>query len=111
MIRRLAALAIVISFAGCASFAEALGSKEVFVGCQVLDVATTVRALRLSSTAYEMNAIPLPALFVLKLALAVWVWRSNFWEETHPAPRIVINALACSPIPGNLKAAKGTNPG
>ena len=84
-----------------------LASKEVAVGCQAGDMITTVRALRLSATAYETNPFPLPLLFALKIALAVYIWKSDWWDKAPEEGRIAVNILACSPIPGNLKAAKG----
>lgn len=93
---------VLAALAGCSM----LASKEVAVGCQVADIATTARALHLSATAYETNALPIPLLFAFKIALAVYIWKSD-WDKAPEEPRIIVNALACAPIPGNLKVAKG----
>ena len=92
-----------VLMSGCTT----LASKEVLAGCEVVDMVTTMRALRLSATAYEMNPIPLPVLFLLKIGIVWWVWHIPGWNESPPAPRVVVNAIACAPIPGNLKAARG----
>jgi hypothetical protein len=103
MLKKLFVISFICWLSGCA----ALASRETFAACQVADMATTVRALKLNSLAYEANPIPLPLLFLLKIGLIVYVWNSG-WNESKDteALRAGTNILMCAPIPGNLKAAK-----
>lgn len=84
-----------------------LATREAAIGCQVADIATTYRALHLNSLAYETNAIPLPALLAIKIALIVWMWTSEEWDKMPEGGRAAVTIIGCAPVPGNLKAAKG----
>lgn len=97
----LPALLVLAALAGCSM----LATKEVAIGCQAADIVTTYRALHLNSLAYETNAIPLPALLALKIALMIYIWRSD-WEKQPEGPRAAVAVIGCAPVPGNLKAAK-----
>lgn len=88
--------------AGC----SVLATKEAAIGCQVADIATTYRALHLNPLAYETNALPLPILLALKIGLIVWIWRSDEWKKEPEAPRALVTIIGCTPVPGNLKAAR-----
>ena len=100
---KMVVVALSLLFCGCTT----LASREVFVGCQALDMATTVRALHLSPTAYEQNPVPLPLLFAFKIALSWWVWNSG-WNEDKESKnvRALAGIISCAPIPGNLAAAR-----
>jgi hypothetical protein len=93
---------VVVTGAGC----SLLATKEAAIGCQVADIATTYRALRLNSLAVETNPLPLPLLLALKIGLIVWIWNSD-WDKQHEASRAAVTVIGCLPVPGNLKAARG----
>lgn len=94
---------VAVTGAGC----SLLATKEAAIGCQVADIATTYRALRLNPLAYEANPIPIPALLAIKVALIIWIWRSD-WEKEAKGTRAVVSLIGCAPIPGNLKAARAS---
>jgi hypothetical protein len=74
-------------------------SKELFVACQAADVGTTLYALHLG--AVEMN--PFGLWFIL--GLKVWVSFQRYRldkEINEEGGGIVLNVIACSPIPNNV---------
>jgi len=87
---------------GCA----VLGSKEAAAGCQVADVATTHYALHHNPNAVEQNGIPVPALDVIKLALAAYIKygiKEEEWNESWIGLRIFITAVGCGAAINNIK--------
>lgn len=101
--RTLAALLASLSLCGC----SALASREAAAGCQVADIVTTERALRMNPNAHETNPAPLPALYAIKLALAWFIMTWKEWDQAPQVLRIAVTAVGCAPVPGNLRAAKG----
>lgn len=99
---------LILSLALLLSGCSILATKEAAISCQVADMATTVRALKLNAMAYETNPLPLPLLFALKIAIIWYIWQSN-WEgdESTEGLRAAVTVIGCVPVPGNLQAAKG----
>ena len=95
-------LTLLLLLSGC----SAISSREAAAGCQVMDIATTYRALHQNPDAYETNSIPINALAVIKLALAWFIMTWDGWEEADPAIRGFVTVIGCAPIPGNFRAAK-----
>jgi hypothetical protein len=99
MKRTLAALALAFTLTGCATIQEVASSKETFVACQALDVATTYIGITKVGLV-EGNPIMAAVLkhgwlpFIgLKIALVWAVYNANF----SPAGQTVANVAACAP--------------
>ena len=99
MRRTLAALALVFTITGCATIQTVASSKETFVACQALDVATTYVGI---SKVGLMEGNPLVAALLkhgwlpflaVKVALVWAVYNANF----SPAGQTVANVVACVP--------------
>ena len=101
MLRSCVAAIFFIAVVGCAP----LERKEIMATCQVLDTATTLRAVHLG--AVEQNGLMVwlvahPIIFIsAKLALTIWIWHE--WDKSDAATHIIINTVSCYPVPGNLK--------
>lgn len=96
---------VLFTLNGCAT----LGSAEAFIGCQAADIISTEYALRVNPTAHETNAIPIPILFLIKIALMSWVYiNRDEWnnDEDSKGTRALATIISCAPVPGNLQAAK-----
>jgi hypothetical protein len=90
---------------GCST----LGSKDAAAGCQVADVASTHYALHHNPSASEQNPIPVPALDVLKLALASYIkWgvSDEDWDNSWIGVRVFIMALGCGAAVSNVRVAR-----
>jgi uncharacterized membrane protein len=99
MKRTLAALALAFTLSGCATIQTVASSKETFVACQALDVATTYIGV---AKAGMMEANPIVAALLkhgwlpfiaLKVALVWAVYNADF----SPAGQTVANVAACAP--------------
>jgi hypothetical protein len=99
MKRTLAALALAFALTGCATIQTVASSKETFVACQALDVATTyigitkvglVEANPIMAAVLKHGWLPVIG---LKAALVWWVYNANF----SPAGQTVANVVACAP--------------
>lgn len=108
MRRPLVTLLLVLFLSGCLSIPRDqeppfYASKELFVACQGADVATTLYALHLG--ALEMN--PLGLWFILGLKALVTYNRYRLDKEINEeGGGIVLNVIACSPIPNNVNVIK-----
>jgi hypothetical protein len=90
---------------GCST----LGSKDAAAGCQIADVASTHYALHHNPAASEQNPIPVPALDVLKLALAAYIkWgvSDEDWDNSWIGVRVFITALGCGAAVSNVRVAR-----
>lgn len=91
-------LSIVLSLTGC----SILSSKEVTVGCQVADVATTTVALK--AGAIESNpilaAVGLPGTIVLKGLLIYFLIKH--YEEINKTALAAVNGVTCGTAVNNL---------
>ncbi len=88
---------------------ETLASKEAAAGCQVADIASTRYALHHNPNAYEQNSIPVPALDIIKLALAAvikWGISDEEWNSSSRGLRIFITAVGCGPALTNIHVAR-----
>jgi hypothetical protein len=102
---RLLVLALAVWLGAC----ETLASKDAAAGCQVADVASTHYALHHNPTATEQNPIPVPALDVIKLALASYIkWgvSDEDWNAAWPPLRIFIAAVGCGAAASNIHVAR-----
>lgn len=93
-------LALIFLLQGC----SALATKEAAIGCQVADIATTARALHFGAA--ELNPVPIPILYALKLGIIWYIWRSPTWNTESETTRAAVTIIGCAPVLGNLKAAK-----
>jgi uncharacterized protein YceK len=108
--RALLALALLVSIGGCASFWEALGSKDAAAGCQLADVASTHYALHHNPNAVEENPIPVPALDVIKIALAGYIKygiSDEEWANTWLPIRVFVSAVGCGAAVNNIRVGNG----
>jgi hypothetical protein len=101
------ALALSLVFlTGCASLdkaTDAMATRKTAVVCQAADLGTTAYALHVG--AVEMNFIPIPALFALKLGLMAWIWwgtTDESWALSDKSTRIFVSALGCIPAASNI---------
>ncbi len=94
-----AALALMLSLSGCATIQTVASSKETFVACQALDVATTYVGV---SKVGLMEANPIVAALLkhgwlpfiaIKVALVWAVYNADF----SPPAQTVANVAACAP--------------
>ncbi len=99
MRRILAALALAFTLTGCATIQTVASSKETFVACQALDVATTYVGV---SKVGLMEGNPIVAALLkhgwlpfiaVKVALVWAVYNADF----SPAGQTVANVAACVP--------------
>lgn len=105
----LALMAFALLLGGCASFWESLGSKNAVAGCQVADVASTHYALHHNPGASEQNPMPVPALDVIKIALAAYIkWGidDDTWTAMWLPARIFVTSLGCGAAINNLHVAR-----
>jgi hypothetical protein len=95
-------IALIIQCAGC----ETLASRDMAAGCQVADIASTHYALHHNPDATEQNAIPVPVLDLIKLALAAYIkWGDNHWEDAPQGVRIFVTAVGCGAAVNNIHVA------
>lgn len=100
------ALALALSLAAC----ETLASKDAAAGCQVADVASTHYALHHNPSASEQNPIPVPALDVIKLALASYIkWgiSDEDWNNSWVGVRAFVTVIGCGAAVSNYRVARG----
>lgn len=99
MRRTLVALALAFTLTGCATIQTVASSKEMFVACQALDVATTYVGV---SKAGMMEGNPVVAALLkhgwlpfiaFKIALVWIVYEANL----SPTTQTVANVVACAP--------------
>ena len=99
MRRTLAALALAFTLTGCATIQTVASSKETFVACQALDVATTyvgiskvglVEGNPIMAALLKHGWLPFLA---FKIALVWAVYNADF----SPAVQTVANVAACAP--------------
>lgn len=94
-------LSIILTSSGC----TILASKDAAAGCQIADVASTHYALHHNTNASEQNTIPVPALDIIKLALAAYIkWgvSDEEWNAAHPAVRSFITIIGCGAAVNNI---------
>ena len=99
MRRTLVALALAFTLSGCATIQSVASSKETFVACQALDVATTYVGV---SKVWLMEGNPLVAALLkhgwlpfiaVKVALVWAVYSADF----SPKAQTIANVAACVP--------------
>lgn len=97
---------MLLLLSGCST----LGSKDAAAGCQIADVASTHYALHHNPNASEQNPIPVPALDVLKVAMASYIkWGidDKTWNDSWIGLRIFITAVGCGAAINNIRVAGG----
>lgn len=107
-LRRAIAVLVILLLSGCLSVPRDreppfYASKELFVACEAADVGTTLYALHLG--ALEMNPFGLWIILGLKAIVTYNRYRLDK-QINEEGGGIVLNVIACSPIPNNVNVIK-----